>query len=116
MFSRRLATRGAGSLAAAVRPRAAALTLAPQRLLATKPPSTIQDDAHLFPDHVLEEEKTGFPVGLPQIKEAELWKEGSGDILVRARPAWAPIILPRPPRRAHRNRASSTQPPRLDAF
>ena len=56
---------------------------APRRLLSTKGSSEIFDDKHLFPDQVLEEDKTGFPVGLPQIREHELWKEGAEETLVR---------------------------------
>ena len=55
----------------------------PRRLLSTKGSSEIFDDKHLFPDQVLEEDKTGFPVGLPQIREHELWKVGAEETLVR---------------------------------
>ena len=61
-----------------------ALAVRSQRLLlSSAPPSTILDDPHIFPDQVLEEEKTGFPVGLPQIKEEQLWKPGAEGTLVR---------------------------------
>ena len=74
--------RGAAPLSLTARARVAVLATAPRRLKSTAP-STIIDDSHLFPDQVLEEDKTGFPVGLPQIKEAELWKEGAEGTLVR---------------------------------
>jgi len=59
------------------------------RALSTKAPASIFDDAHLFPDQVLEEDKTGYPVGLPQIREAELWKEGAeGTLLAERAELW----------------------------
>lgn len=59
------------------------LAATPLRHLSTSTSATIFDDKHLFPDQVLEEEKTGFPVGLPQIREKELWKPGAEETLVR---------------------------------
>ena len=53
------------------------------RRLSTKGQASIFTDKHLFPDQVLEEEKTGHPVGLPQIREADLWKPGAEETLVR---------------------------------
>ena len=98
----------AGGLAA-LRPHAAAM--APRRLLskiATMPPQSIVDDDHLFPDQVLEEEKTGFPVGLPQIREADLWKDGAEGTLVRRipPPTTATALLPSTMPSAGRSRAS----------
>ncbi|KOO20862.1 hypothetical protein Ctob_000116 [Chrysochromulina tobinii] len=84
----RVIVRGAAPLSLAARPRVAVLATAPRRLKSTAP-STIYDDSHLFPDQVLEEDKTGFPVGLPQIKEAELWKEGAeGTLLAERAELW----------------------------
>lgn len=34
---------------------------------------TLRDDAHLFPDHVAEEEKTGLSQGLPMVRESEVY-------------------------------------------
>lgn len=101
----RVIVRGAAPLSLAARPRVAVLATAPRRLKSTAP-STIYDDSHLFPDQVLEEDKTGFPVGLPQIKEAELWKEGAEGTLVRRAapdPGWLSALAERrsaAPRRA----------------
>jgi len=73
----RLIARNAGTRLATARPPvAAAFAASARRLASTAPPSTIRDDSYLFPDQVLEEEKTGFSVGLPRVKEAELWKAG----------------------------------------
>jgi len=47
--------------------------------------TSIVDDAHLFPDHVLEEAKTGYPAGLPQVRDTELIKKGNEDILLAER-------------------------------
>ena len=48
------------------------------------PQEIIQDQKHLFPDHVLEEAKTGTP-GLPLIRDEELWKEGNEEMLMAER-------------------------------
>lgn len=81
---------------AGLRPRVAA-ALVPRRQLSA-PPSTIFDDSHLFPDHVLEEEKTGYPVGLPQIKEEKLWEPGAEETLVRPAAPSSDAAPPIPPR------------------
>jgi len=51
------------------------------------PQEFIQTQKDLFPDHVLEEEKTGTP-GLPLIRDEELWKPGNEEMLMAERAEW----------------------------
>ena len=63
-------------------------------------PKVMQKDEHLFPDHVLEEEKTGFPPGLPLQRDSKLWanKDDPNQLVRRAR---AIIFFSAAPRLLH---------------
>ena len=71
---------------AARQPRRALSTFSEKEKFNT---STLQDDKHLFPDLVLEEEKFGYEAGLPMVPDAETFKERNDDPdhLVRGTPA-----------------------------
>lgn len=95
----RLASRGVASRSVCAPLRAAAA----RRALCTEfggPPSAIYNDKHVSqPDQVLEETTTGYPAGLPQIRESELWKQGAEETLVGAAPrAHALTAFHAPPR------------------
>ena len=60
-----------------------------QRMLCSRPAGFLQTDKHMFPDHVLEEDKTGFPPGLPHTRETDVHSSGD-DFLVRGSRQYSP--------------------------